>query len=66
MKAHLTQLLIQSGGSGLGSSVTLRTEHLLVPVNEVAVAQSDHLHTDKPTEGQEQSFSILAHVALRL
>lgn len=42
--AHLTQLFVQSGGPGLSCRVTLRTEHLLVPVDEVAVAQSDHLH----------------------
>lgn len=44
--AHLAQLLIQSGGPGFSCSVTLWAEHLLVPVNKVAVAQPDHLHTE--------------------
>lgn len=47
--AHLTQLFIQSGGPGLGCRVALRAEHLLVPVDEVAVAQSDHLHAARQT-----------------
>lgn len=63
-KAHLTQLLVQSGSSGLSCSVTLGAEHLLVPVNEVAMAQSDHLHTDKPAKGQDERFTSLAHVPL--
>lgn len=54
MKAHLTQLFVQSGGPGLGGSVALGTEHLLVPVNEVAVAQSDHLHADAWTWGNRR------------
>lgn len=45
MDTHLPQLLVQSGGPGLSWCVALRTEHLLVPVNEVAVTQPDHLHT---------------------
>lgn len=51
VKAHLTQLFVQSGGPGLSGGVTLGTEHLLVPVDEVAVAQSDHLHADAWTGG---------------
>lgn len=47
--AHLSQLFVQSGGPGLGCRVALRAEHLLVPVDEVAVAQSDHLHTGEQT-----------------
>lgn len=45
--AHLAQLFVQSGGPGLGRCVELRAEHVLVPVDEVAVAQSDHLHTGR-------------------
>lgn len=48
-KAHLAQLLIQSGCPGLSCCVTLGAEHVLVPVNEVTVTQPDHLHTDAPT-----------------
>lgn len=51
VKAHLTQLLVQSGGPGLSGGVALGTEHLLVPVNEVAVAQSDHLDAETWTRG---------------
>lgn len=49
--AHLAELFVQGGGPGLGCCVTLGAEHLLVPVDEVAVAQPDHLHTDTHTEG---------------
>lgn len=47
--AHLAQLFVQSGGPGLSCCVAMRTEHLLVPVNEVAVTQPDHLHTNTQT-----------------
>ena len=47
---HLAQLLVQGGGTGLGGRPLLRAEHLLVPVDEVAVAQADDLHT---AQGQE-------------
>lgn len=67
MKAHLTQLLVQSGGPGLSGGVTLGTEHLLVPVDEVAVAQSDHLHADAWTGGKREGrFSMLVSVAFEL
>lgn len=42
---HLAQLFVQSGGTGLCRSPLLHTEHLLVPVDEVTVAQTDDLHT---------------------
>lgn len=41
----LPQLLIEGGGSGLGSSVLLRVIHLQVPVDEVALDKTDHFHT---------------------
>lgn len=41
---HLPQLLIEGGGPGLGWRPALGTVHLLVPVDEVAVAETDHLH----------------------
>lgn len=56
--AHLTQLFVQSGGPGLSCRVTLRTEHLLVPVDEVAVAQSDHLHAGIQTIERGMWFSL--------
>lgn len=45
--AHLAQFFVQSGGPGLSRRVELRAEHLLVPVDKIAVAQSDHLHTGR-------------------
>lgn len=42
---HLPQLLIEGGGPGLGWRPALGTVHLLVPVDEVAVPETDHLHT---------------------
>lgn len=57
--AHLTQLFVQSGGPGLGCRVALRAEHLLVPVDEVAVAQSDHLHAAGQTIERGMWFLVL-------
>lgn len=42
---HLAQLLIQGGGTGLCRRPLLHAEHLLIPVDEVAVAQTDDFHT---------------------
>lgn len=42
---HLAQLLIQSGGACLCRGPLLHAEHLLVPVDEIAVAQTDDFHT---------------------
>lgn len=41
---HLPQLLVEGGGPGLGWRAALGTVHLLVPVDEVAVPEPDHLH----------------------
>lgn len=46
---HLAQLLIQRGGAGLRGRPFLHAEHLLVPVDEVAVAQADDLNTAQGT-----------------
>lgn len=42
---HLAQLFIQRGGTGLCRRPLLHAEHLLVPVDEVAVAQTNDFHT---------------------
>lgn len=42
---HLAQLFVQSGGTGLRRGPLLHAEHLLVPVDKVAVAQADDFHT---------------------
>lgn len=49
---YLTQLLVQRGSAGLRGRPLLRTEHLLVPVDEVAVAQANDLDTAQGTGGQ--------------
>ena len=49
---HLAQLLIQGGGAGLRRRPLLHAEHLLVPVDEVAVAQANDLHTAQGTGGK--------------
>lgn len=46
---HLAQLLAQRGGAGLRRRAPPRAEHLLVPVDEVAVAQADDLHAARGT-----------------
>lgn len=51
---HLAQLLVQGGGAGLGGRPLLHAEHLLVPVDEVAVAQADDLHTAQGTGGEAE------------
>ena len=43
----LPELLIQRGGSRLCGSVLLRIVHLQVPVDEVTLAKTNHLHTSK-------------------
>lgn len=43
----LPKLLIQRGGSRLGGRVLLRIVHLQVPVYEVTLSQTDHLHARK-------------------
>ena len=53
--SHLPQLLVEGGGPGLCCCVADRTEHPPVPVNEVAVSQPDHLHTEG---GRETQFSV--------
>lgn len=63
---HLAQLFIQSGGTGLCRRLPLHAEHLLVPVDEVAVAQTNDFHTAyrgqevRPgkQEGKEISHSL--------
>lgn len=52
LDTYLSQFLVQSGGPGLSCCVTLWAEHLLVPVNEVAVTEPDHLHTEAGEEGE--------------
>lgn len=47
----LTQLLVQGGGSGFGWRVLLSVIHLQIPVNELTLTQTDHLHA----EGQEEN-----------
>lgn len=49
---HLAQLLVQGGGTGLCRRPLLHAEHLLVPVDKVAVAQADDLHTAQGTRGK--------------
>lgn len=49
---HLAQLLVQGGGTGLCGRPLLHAEHLLIPVDEVAVAQADDLHTAQGTRGK--------------
>lgn len=49
---HLAQLLVQGGGAGLRGRPLLHAEHLLVPVDEVAVAQADDLHAAQGTGGE--------------
>lgn len=49
---HLAQLFVQGGGTGLCRCSFLHAEHLLVPVNEVAVAQTDDFHTAEGTGGE--------------
>lgn len=49
---HLAQLLVQSGGAGFCRGPLLHAEHLLVPVDEVAVAQTDDFHTALGTGGK--------------
>ena len=51
---HLAQLLVQGGGAGLGRRPLLHAEHLLVPVDEVAVAQADDLHAAQGTGGEAE------------
>lgn len=46
---HLAQLLVEGGGAGLRRCPLLCAEHLLVPVDEVAVAQADDLHAAQGT-----------------
>lgn len=41
---HLPQLLVEGGGPRLSRRPALGTVHLLVPVDEVAVPEADHLH----------------------
>lgn len=43
----LPELLIQRGGSRLCRCVLLRIVHLQVPVDEVTLAKTNHLHTSK-------------------
>ena len=43
----LPKLLIQRGGSRLCGRVLLRIVHLQVPVDEVTLAKTNHLHTSK-------------------
>lgn len=49
---HLAQLFVQSGGTGLCGRPLLHAEHLLVPVDEIAVAQTDDFHTAQRTGGE--------------
>lgn len=42
---HLPELLVQGGGARLGRHAPFPAVHLLVPVDEIAVPQTDHLHT---------------------
>ena len=43
----LPELLIQRGGSRLCRRVLLRIVHLQIPVDEVTLAKTNHLHTSK-------------------
>jgi len=42
---HLSQLFIKCGSPGLCCCVTTTAEHPPVPINEVTVTQTNHLHT---------------------
>ena len=43
---NLSEFLVQRGGARLCRCVTFSVIHLTVPVDEVAVAQTYHLHTE--------------------
>lgn len=72
---HLSQFFIQCGGPGLCCCVTMAAEHPPVPINEITVTQTNHLHTrtdsgrwkEKQTEGyRNANVTCFSEEALKL